>query len=635
MKNISINSIFGVCSLLRRTSRALLVLAAFMMPEMVYCNYFLWRNTDNIHETGTNKVPASQDGENKFYAILSGVPQNDNCYIAFTSTGDFDAVSTSTVIVTGDGQTNGADQPRGDHHFAYCKPKSTTIRVEFNTSTNTYTISLVSGSTVRVSTNIVTSGSGSFGSKTYDDVESGGSTSFTFSPADGYEYSTHSFTLGSGTCTKNGNVYSITNVSAEGTLSVTYSLSSLTILASVSGGNGTIDASSKNVTYNGSVSFTATPSSGYYVDQHVTTFDGLAGISYSVGANNVTTITLSNVRRAGSLVVVFTNSTAPVVRFGKYPTQSVSTANVSAYLFNNYCQTVSAQGFFWGTDKSKVTEATLASHDDATIFSQGTVSLVNGDSFEGSTDISGTVTTGTDVFFKAYVTAGGATGYSDVVGFFYNPCQGLTSIALSPIEGNTPDVQLPVGYSKDITVVARSAGRGASYKWYLDAADEDIISGSATAIEGADSYTYTFTMPDASSHSLKVKVTDNNCNTSQFTKETAQGTGITATRKIVISACTEPVVSFNADMVTTTTPWVPLTLSVTDSDTYSDYDWSITSGEAELTPASKTSATFRAGSKGTYVVTYTAIGNCKNADIKIEKSVTITVGDDSEKDCNP
>src|SRR5690606_7814808 len=89
-----------------------------------------------------------------------------------------------------------------------------------------------------------------------------GTASFTVTPSTGY----HVVSVSGDTCTVTGSgtSYSAANIQADCAVSATFAIDEFTVTAS-SGGNGTITPPSQTVAFDGTASFTVTPSTGYQV----------------------------------------------------------------------------------------------------------------------------------------------------------------------------------------------------------------------------------------------------------------------------------------------------------------------------------------------------------------------------------
>lgn len=521
------------------------------------------------------------------------------------------------------------------------------------TNGNTYTISISNG-TITITDGTPTSygvnismNNNSYGTLDISSasVRDGNYVDVTVTPTAGYEPATPSYTVSSGTATvsyRGDNVFRITP-SANCSVQINYQIMSFTIDATPTSASPVsgcyVSPAAQNVNYGGNLNFDCNLASGYIIDQVNTHFGGAGALSYSGNR-----ITISNITSEGTLSVAFKSSVdyTPVVNFGDIPKKTVNSIEVNAYVAELSCKTVTAAGFYWGTSIAEAEEHSNSRHfaasTPATIGSLvkgGTFSKDGIDLFNGG---AGPITTGTNIFFQAYVTTsgGGGTGYSDVVGFFYNPCQGLSEVSLTPTA-----VTLAEGYSVELSVVARSAGKSPTYEWYLDKT-EDQMAGTPEAIPGADKDTYTFTLNDNNSHNIRVKVTDNTCGTSSWTHDAA-GTynGIVTSAQAVISTaanCKEPEPS-DINFVTGSAlaaPYQSIHLSVTDngSSSYDKFKWEVSEGGI-LSGTSITDAYFRAPESLTkYTITYTAINShCTNADVSVKKTVEIKV-EKPEDGCN-
>lgn len=555
-------------------------------------------NANGVEMSGDSYTHSCSSTGTVWFRVYSTASTNDasKCYYASGKQGQSFTASLSTgySII----------------HGAWCQ-------FEFPaTSGTTYTISISSGGVLTITTSgssytITTGGSNCSFYPTSQSISSSGSGYFDVTPSTGYKLVNASVNTGSCSPTNLGNATSTTRITvssptAAGTLTVTTAAITFTLTAEA-GDNGSVSPASRTgVAYNGSTTFEATPDDGYSIDQTNTTFSGTGNLSYS---GNV--ITISNITAAGTLSVEFKDDTdyTPIVHFGAMPTQGGANGNVitvGGYLVDRKCKTVSASGFYWG---KSITDC--LAHDSGRKFTASDDPDENGDPFSGTTDLTDPsvldpkITTGTNIFFQAYVTTDGGTGYSDIVGFFYNPCHGISSVTLSP-----SSVSIAPGFEQVFSVVARSAGDNPTYvwKWTPDG-------GAETTIEGANTDTYKFTMADpAVAGSLKVVVSEDDCGSSSNSTAT-------------ISTCDAPDITLTADK-SSTTPWVDVTLTATgDPDVY---EWSATEG-AEITDADESEATFRAP-EGNYTVSFTAsTDDCVS---EVTKTVDIEVQPDSEQ-CNP
>lgn len=524
---------------------------------------------------------------------------------------------------------------------------STTNTTVKTSGSGSLTLSNVSSYSCGYNISTASSGNHCTFSPTSRSIAAGGSGTFTVTPEAGYKLVSASVTNATCSPTNLNNAttattITVSNPTAAGLLTVTTAAVTFTINASA-GANGSVSPSSQSpVAYNGSTSFTATPSTGYIVDQTNTTFSGTGNLSYS--GSSPTTITISDITSEGTLSVAFKSSIdyTPVVNFGDIPKKTVNSIEVNAYVAELSCKTVTAAGFYWGTSIAEAIEHSNTRHFAASspatigdLVKGGTFSKTGIDLFNGG---AGPITTGTNIFFQAYVTTsdGGGTGYSDVVGFFYNPCQGLSEVSLKPTA-----VTLAEGYSVELSVVARSAGKSPTYEWYLDKT-EGQMAGTPEAIPGADKDTYTFTLNDNNSHNIRVKVTDNTCGTSSWTHDAAgtYNSIVTSAQAVISTAanCKEPEPS-DISFVTGSAlaaPYQSIHLSVTDngSSSYDKFKWEVSEGGI-LSGTSITDAYFRAPESLTkYTITYTAINShCTNADVSVKKTVEIKV-EKPEDGCN-
>lgn len=160
-----------------------------------------------------------------------------------------------------------------------------TISASFAATSTSYTLSAVSSRGGSISPR---------GSKT---VNSGGSQTYTFSPNNGYHIADVKI---DGVSVGAVSTYTFTNITANHTISATFTNKTYTITAS-SGANGSISpAGSTNVNYGGSQSYSITPATGYSIaDVKV---DGM-----SVGS--VSTYNFSNVTTSHTIAATFAVNT--------------------------------------------------------------------------------------------------------------------------------------------------------------------------------------------------------------------------------------------------------------------------------------------------------------------------------------
>ena len=126
-------------------------------------------------------------------------------------------------------------------------------------------------------------------------VNSGGSQTFNFTPATGYQVASVQV---DGSAVTTANSYTFSNVSANHTLSVAFSLQQFTLTSSA-GSNGTISPSgTTTVNYGGSQTYTFTPSTGYNVASVLvdgTSVGTPSSYTFSgVAANHTVSVSFSN-----------------------------------------------------------------------------------------------------------------------------------------------------------------------------------------------------------------------------------------------------------------------------------------------------------------------------------------------------
>ncbi len=124
--------------------------------------------------------------------------------------------------------------------------------VQVACTTNTYTV-----------TASVSGGNGTI-TPPSQSVNYNGTASFTVTPSTGY----HVAAVTGDTCTitqGSGNSWTSNAITQACAVTATFAINAYTVTASVSGGNGTITPPSQSVNYNGTASFTVTPSTGYHV----------------------------------------------------------------------------------------------------------------------------------------------------------------------------------------------------------------------------------------------------------------------------------------------------------------------------------------------------------------------------------
>lgn len=484
-------------------------------------------------------------------------------------------------------------QESGSKYYIYFSLKNAgTITITWNSSTNAITI----GAAVASYTVTASCEHGTF-NPTSATVAQGGSAVFTFTPAAGYSYANHSVSAGTATVTRNGNTFTVAPTS-NCTLTVVCSKKSYTVSTSLT--EGSIDPTSATVNHGERETFEVAIPDGKKIDKTATNYSGSAEISYEGDE-----ITLNNVQSAGTLTVAFSSAAdeTPVVYWEQYPTIGISAVNMHGYLAERYCNAVTAAGFYW-KETNDITASDISNPVTGHKIVADNVPAKNGNSFhKTNADFSTLLDEPTTIYLVNYVTTSGGTGISDVVALVYKPCFPIPD---GGVTLNKSNVSLPEGYKFSFEVTARSAGKTPVYKWYLD--------DSTTPIEGVAGNTYEFTMPDASDHTITVEVTGD-CGVSQEATAT-------------ITSCTLPAVTLEAE--TATTPWADVEITAT-ATAVASAEWSVTPN-AELNSTSTSSATFRAGTPGTYTVKYVGASSACDASVNAEAEIEITVNADSE-DC--
>lgn len=573
--------------------------------------YFVYgdQNYDHLSDL-THYIAASTDG-NVHTATINNC-SSGRYFIGYSSSTSSDDITATSEpgFSSWDGTSDhGPHCENGKCYIYFNLSSQKDITISYNSSTNTYTLSASSGSfsvTVNVTGGTI-SGIGS-SSHTYDVASS---QSLTITPTSAlYGYVGNSVSSGTATVDASSRPTFTITPSSNCTVNITYATCSVTATAGV--GGSITSSATQSVAYGGSLYFTYSEDSGYALDFSNCSFSGSGSLSNPSSG----TITVSGITSGGDLSVAFrsTASSSLVVYYGSYPTQENNTVSLSGFLADKSCsETVSAAGFYYGTSISAVeahsssiaatTPASVASIDKGSVFS--------------ATKSDFDYTTGTYIYFQAYVTTDLGTGYSDIVGFFYNPCVGVSTPTIAP-----SSVSLADGFSQTFSVVARNAGKHPKYVWKLD----DVV------IDGAITDTYTYTS-DGSNHTLTVEVTGN-CE--QTESENAS-----------ITSCTAPTITSFTFSPTAPSDWEDVTLSVGGTNiNASEWEWSVdsgTDGEAAISNTTSTStsasAIFRAKdtisgeTAKAYYVTYTAKGAC-TGDVKVSQTIQIDVNTPSEI-CNP
>ena len=137
----------------------------------------------------------------------------------------------------------------------------------------------------------------------------GTSQTFTFTPITGYHVATITVdgTALSGTAlsTAIASGYAVTSIAANHTITATYSINTYTIIASVTGGNGTISPTgTTTLNYGASQAYTFTPTTGYQVAS--ITVDGVALSGATLAAAITNGYPFSNVSANHTIAVAYT-----------------------------------------------------------------------------------------------------------------------------------------------------------------------------------------------------------------------------------------------------------------------------------------------------------------------------------------
>lgn len=555
---------------------------------------------------GTNDNPDQEDewhgwsdGSNPVNSVCTWTitpKASGNCFLYLCS-----AKSTSNIVNFSDTYTFTDQGSVTENHERSIWSGRVYLRVSlksnanFTISWNVSTHAITIGNAVASYTVNTSCAHGTF-TPTSATVAQGGSAVFAFTPAEGYTYS-HAETTG---CTfkKDGDNFTVTPTANNAVLTVICSQITCKITTSLT--EGSIDPTTINVNYGENQVFTVTPPTGKQINKTATNYSGTAEISY-----NGNEITLSNVKSSGTLTVAVSSTAdeTPVVYWEQYPTIGISAVNMHGYLAERYCNAVTAAGFYW-KETNDITASDISNPVTGHKIVADNLPAKNGNSFhKANADFSTLLDEPTTIYLVNYVTTSGGTGISDVVALVYKPCFPIPD---GGVTFNNDEISLPKDYNFTFEVTARSAGKTPVYKWYLD--------DSTTPIEGVAGNTYEFTMPDASDHTITVEVTGD-CGVSQEATAT-------------ITSCTLPAVTLEAE--TATTPWADVEITAT-ATAVASAEWSVTPN-AELNSTSTSSATFRAGTPGTYTVKYVGASSACDASVNAEAEIEITVNADSE-DC--
>jgi hypothetical protein len=220
-----------------------------------------------------------------------------NTYTITPSAGSGGTISPSSKqTVNYGGSATFTITPKTGYHIADVLIDGTSVgAVETYTFTNVQANHTISA-TFAINTYTITPSAGSGGTispATQQTVNYGGSVTFTMTPNAGYHVAS---VLVDGTAVGTPTSYKFSSVKANHTISVTFAINTYTITPSA-GGGGTISPSSKQtVNYGGSVTFTMTANSRYYLKD--VKVDGT-----SVGA--VGTYTFTNVQANHTISATF------------------------------------------------------------------------------------------------------------------------------------------------------------------------------------------------------------------------------------------------------------------------------------------------------------------------------------------
>lgn len=577
------------------------LLTAISVSAVADTYYLRYGRQDNPSLTQDFAWSDAASSSTNEYSWTITTLSNWDLYIWFSSTNASDLsglydLSTYTLNDPSGLQTQNNQRNYNSKHGVYMHLNNVSqLTITWNRSTNVITL----GNAVASYTVSTTCEHGTFDPSSAK-VTEGGSAVFTFTPAAGYSYTSHSVSAGTATVTRNGNTFTVAPTS-NCTLTVVCSKKSYTVSTSLT--EGSIDPTSATVNHGESETFEVAIPDGKKIDKTATNYSGSAEISYEGDE-----ITLNNVQSAGTLTVAFSSTAdeTPVVYWEQYPTIGINAVNMHGYLAERYCNTVTEAGFYW-----KETNDITASDIESAVegehkFAADDNPAENGNSFHKTgADFSTLLNEPTTIYLVNYVTTSGGTGISDVVALVYKPCFPISSVTL-----NSDNVKLPQDYKYTFEATARSAGKTPVYKWYLDDA----------LIEGAASNTYEFTMPDTNPHTIKVEVTGD-CEVSE--EATAD-----------ITSCTIPEIALTATPASTT-PWAMVEIAADGAEGHIGTGlWSVTP-DAELKNGNYKGVEFRAGTPGNYTIKYVGISEECNSGVQVEAEIEITVNADSEDCVNP
>jgi len=200
-------------------------------------------------------------GNGTLAATVDGLPVKTGDQVQHGKNVIFTATPSDNYRVMEWKRDNGDAGDKSNRYTLSGLTAATTVTVEFEMIT--YTVSYnVTGSNGKVSATV--NGSGILTGAT---VQQGRDIVFSANPDNGYRVS--AWKLNGGTVQGNKtNSYTLSNMSANATVTVEFEITTLLLTYSVEGGNGTLTATQNNgsqVQYGNKVEFTATPAAGYLV----------------------------------------------------------------------------------------------------------------------------------------------------------------------------------------------------------------------------------------------------------------------------------------------------------------------------------------------------------------------------------
>ena len=177
----------------------------------------------------------------------------------------------------------------------------------YNTGNNTLTVNEVGEDKIceinfkpiTYTVGVTASTGGTVSGSSSQTVNYNGSTTFTVTPSTGYKYSSVSCPSGiTGSYNSGNNTLTVSNVTASGTCTVSFTKKTYTVRVSVT--NGTSSPTSRTVSHGSSTTFTVTPNSGYE-------YESLSCIGGSYN-QNTKVLTVSNVTSTRTCTIKFKQS---------------------------------------------------------------------------------------------------------------------------------------------------------------------------------------------------------------------------------------------------------------------------------------------------------------------------------------